>query len=97
MLSVQLEAWPALGSSLNTGRTPSKHILHLIYTAETPGDARRSALESLGAGHVPVIVAIGCLDEGVDVPTVDKAIILASSSNKRQFIQRRGRITSLAA
>jgi len=70
----------------------SKRILHLIYTAETPGDARRSALRSLEAGHVPVLVAIDCLDEGVDVPTVDEAIILASSSNKRQFIQRRGRI-----
>ncbi len=69
-----------------------KHILHLVYTAETPSDARRSAVRSLGAGHVSVLAAIDCLDEGVDVPTVDEAIILASSSNKRQFIQRRGRI-----
>jgi superfamily II DNA or RNA helicase len=33
-----------------------------------------------------------CLDEGVDIPAIKTAIILASSRNPRQFIQRRGRI-----
>ena len=33
-----------------------------------------------------------CLDEGVDVPTTRVAYFLASSSNPREFIQRRGRI-----
>jgi superfamily II DNA or RNA helicase len=33
-----------------------------------------------------------CLDEGVDIPDARVAILLASSSNPRQFIQRRGRI-----
>jgi len=69
-----------------------KQILHLTYTAKTQAEARRAALQSLAAGHVPLLVAIDCLDEGVDVPTVDEAILVASSSNKRQFIQRRGRI-----
>lgn len=39
-----------------------------------------------------VLVAIRCLDEGVDIPLVDHALILASSSNPREFIQRRGRV-----
>ena len=39
-----------------------------------------------------MLVAIRCLDEGVDVPAVRRAIITASSSNPREFIQRRGRI-----
>lgn len=39
-----------------------------------------------------VIVAIKCLDEGVDVPSVTHALILASSKNPREFIQRRGRV-----
>ena len=39
-----------------------------------------------------VLVAIRCLDEGVDVPALDHALILASSSNPREFIQRRGRV-----
>lgn len=39
-----------------------------------------------------VLVSINCLDEGVDIPTVTHALILASSQNPRQFIQRRGRV-----
>jgi superfamily II DNA or RNA helicase len=39
-----------------------------------------------------VLVSIKCLDEGVDIPTVSHAFILASSQNPRQFIQRRGRV-----
>jgi superfamily II DNA or RNA helicase len=43
-----------------------------------------------------VVVAIKCLDEGVDVPSVTHALILASSKNPREFIQRRGRVLRLA-
>ncbi|RYG22254.1 DEAD/DEAH box helicase [bacterium] len=43
-----------------------------------------------------VLVAIKCLDEGVDVPSVTHALILASSKNPREFIQRRGRILRVA-
>lgn len=39
-----------------------------------------------------VLVSIKCLDEGVDIPAVSHAVILASSQNPRQFIQRRGRV-----
>jgi superfamily II DNA or RNA helicase len=39
-----------------------------------------------------IIVAIRCLDEGIDIPLVDRAIILASSANSREFVQRRGRV-----
>lgn len=39
-----------------------------------------------------VLVSIRCLDEGVDIPAVSHALILASSQNPRQFIQRRGRV-----
>jgi superfamily II DNA or RNA helicase len=39
-----------------------------------------------------VLVSIKCLDEGVDIPSADHALILSSSQNPRQFIQRRGRV-----
>jgi superfamily II DNA or RNA helicase len=39
-----------------------------------------------------VVAAIKCLDEGVDIPSVTHALILASSKNPREFIQRRGRV-----
>ena len=39
-----------------------------------------------------ILVSIRCLDEGVDIPSVDSALILASSKNPREYIQRRGRV-----
>lgn len=39
-----------------------------------------------------ILVSIRCLDEGVDIPSVSHALILASSKNPREFIQRRGRV-----
>jgi superfamily II DNA or RNA helicase len=55
------------------------------------GGDRPAALEwftSFGG----VLVSIKCLDEGIDIPAVSHAFILASSQNPRQFIQRRGRV-----
>jgi len=39
-----------------------------------------------------IVVSIRCLDEGVDIPTVTHALILASSKNPREYVQRRGRV-----
>ena len=49
-------------------------------------------LEKFGKGIYQVLVAIKCLDEGVDVPPARRAILMASSGNPREFIQRIGRI-----
>lgn len=39
-----------------------------------------------------VLVAIKCLDEGIDIPSAHTAIIMASSTNPREYIQRVGRV-----
>jgi superfamily II DNA or RNA helicase len=39
-----------------------------------------------------ILLAIRCLDEGIDIPRIDHALVLASSTTRREFIQRRGRI-----
>ena len=39
-----------------------------------------------------IMVSIKCLDEGVDIPGTTHALILASSKNPREYIQRRGRV-----
>lgn len=39
-----------------------------------------------------IVVSIRCLDEGVDIPSVTHSLILASSKNPREYIQRRGRV-----
>jgi len=43
-----------------------------------------------------ILVSIRCLDEGVDIPKISHALILASSQNPREFIQRRGRVLRVA-
>lgn len=62
------------------------------YTAETSLTEREDLRRQFETGKLQGLVAIRCLDEGVDIPAVQTAIILASSGNPRQFIQRRGRI-----
>ena len=62
------------------------------FTAEESTTERRELLEMFASGHLQALVAMKCLDEGVDVPSTQTAYILASSSNPREFIQRRGRI-----
>ena len=55
-------------------------------------DERAEILEHFANGDIQALVAIKCLDEGVDVPATKEAFILASTTNPREFIQRRGRI-----
>jgi hypothetical protein len=62
------------------------------YIAETTLGERDDLRYAFEKGHLKGLVAIRCLDEGVDIPAIRTAVILASSSNPRQFIQRRGRI-----
>lgn len=62
------------------------------YTAQTPLSDREKLRRQLEKGELQGLVAIHCLDEGIDIPAIENAVILASSSNPRQFIQRRGRI-----
>ena len=62
------------------------------YTAATPVAEREQLRRQFETGELQGLVAIRCLDEGVDIPAIRHAVILASSSNPRQFIQRRGRI-----
>ncbi len=62
------------------------------FTCEESMDEREDILHQLKQGSLQAVVAIRCLDEGIDVPDVRMAFILASSTNPRQFIQRRGRL-----
>lgn len=42
--------------------------------------------------EIQVITAIKCLDEGVNIPAIQTAFIMASSTNPKEYIQRRGRV-----
>lgn len=74
-----------------TGRLRHAGLDAAEYHSGLPDPQRLATLtqfEALGG----LIVAIKCLDEGVDIPSVDHALILASSKNPREFVQRRGRV-----
>jgi superfamily II DNA or RNA helicase len=61
------------------------------YHSKLPDDVKKQTLlffRQVGG----VVVSIRCLDEGIDIPNTTHALILASSQNPREFIQRRGRI-----
>ncbi|MBU7315379.1 DEAD/DEAH box helicase family protein [Paenibacillus oleatilyticus] len=62
------------------------------FTSGESTDERKRLLYEFEKGDVQGLVAIRCLDEGVDVPATQTAYILSSSTNPREFIQRRGRI-----
>jgi superfamily II DNA or RNA helicase len=53
---------------------------------------RQFLLEKFAEGTYEVLVAMRCLDEGVDVPPARTAILMASSGNPRQYVQRIGRV-----
>lgn len=42
--------------------------------------------------YLQALVAIKCLDEGVNIPAIKTAFILASTTNPKEYIQRRGRV-----
>ena len=53
---------------------------------------REQLIKLFEEDYYKCLVAIKCLDEGVDIPAAKTAIILSSTSNPREYIQRRGRI-----
>jgi len=66
------------------------------FTHETPESERGRLLLDFDKGKIQALVAMRCLDEGVDVPGTQTAYFIASTSNPVQFIQRRGRILRTA-
>lgn len=53
---------------------------------------RQYLIKNFKEGTYQVLVAISCLDEGIDIPSAETAILMASSTNPREYIQRIGRV-----
>ena len=53
---------------------------------------RQFLLKNFSKGKFQALVAMKCLDEGVDIPPAKIAIMLTNSGNPREYIQRRGRV-----
>ena len=66
------------------------------FTAEENAVERAEIKQMFKAGEIQAITAIKCLDEGVNIPAIKTAFILASSTNPKEYIQRRGRVLRIA-
>lgn len=63
------------------------------FTSQESRKQREEIKERFKTGQgLQALVAIKCLDEGVDIPSIKTAFILASTTNPREYIQRRGRL-----
>lgn len=69
-----------------------KGIFCSSIVAATKQSDRPKILERFENGFFKVLLAIGCLDEGFDLPSTRRAIMLYSIDRERQFVQRRGRV-----
>jgi superfamily II DNA/RNA helicase len=70
--------------TMEEGTTPDKKYNSI--------SERDFLLQKFAESKYQVLVAMKCLDEGVDIPPARAAILMASSGNPREYIQRIGRI-----
>lgn len=66
------------------------HQLTHLETAKK--DRGQRILDAFAEGTLQVLTAKRVLDEGVNIPQIRRAFILASTTVERQWIQRRGRL-----
>lgn len=62
------------------------------FTGKDSKSKRSILLKSFEDGTLDVLLAMKCLDEGVDIPRAEVGIFTSSTGNPREFIQRRGRL-----
>ena len=68
------------------------------FTAKENNSERKRIKEAFSNGeNLQALVAIKCLDEGVNIPKIKTAFILASTTNPKEYIQRRGRLLRKSA
>lgn len=73
-------------------RLISSRFLVPEITHKTPEEERRAVLAAFREGKVRALVTSRVLEEGVDVPDANVAVILSGTGSRREFVQRLGRI-----
>lgn len=63
-----------------------------LLTGSTNAKLRRKYFEEFKEGKKRILVTTSVLDEGIDVPDAETAIILSGTGTERQMIQRIGRV-----
>jgi superfamily II DNA or RNA helicase len=75
----------------------SEWFLIPVITHQTKVRERRRILEGIRAGRFRAIVTSKVLNEGVDIPTANIAVVMSGSGSVREHVQRLGRILRRAA
>ncbi len=70
----------------------AERFLAPAITHHTPASERRQVLERFREGTYSRVVTSNVLDEGIDVPAANVAVVLSGSGSEREFTQRLGRI-----
>lgn len=65
---------------------------HALEHSQLPRERRQAALRRFANKSVPTLVAVKALDEGIDIPDADTALLVSGALNQRQRTQRIGRI-----
>lgn len=73
-------------------REISSRFLIPAITYKTPEEERRAIMRMFREGKVRAIVTSKVLEEGVDVPDANVAVVLSGTGSRREFIQRLGRV-----
>ena len=81
--------------SILLGNTLKMNVSH--FTSREDITEREKLKQEFSKGiNLQALIAIKCLDEGVNIPAIKTAFILASTTNPKEYIQRRGRVLRLS-
>ncbi|NBX97533.1 DEAD/DEAH box helicase [bacterium] len=69
-----------------------KHIKSSKFTGDESLSQRNRVIKSLYSKQIEAIIAIKCLDEGVDIPSATIGIFLSNNTDPREYVQRLGRV-----
>jgi superfamily II DNA or RNA helicase len=75
-----------------TAYTIARELLVMPITCEIGRPERARMLERFRSGEAPVLVSSQVLDEGLDVPDADLAIVVGGTASARRHVQRIGRV-----
>lgn len=70
----------------------SRLIKSTKFTGAETIDERLNTINNLRDGTISAIVAIKCLDEGVDIPSAVTGVFMSNNTDSREYIQRLGRV-----
>ena len=63
-----------------------------VISGETPNSKRAEIISEFDSGKINAILSMKVMDEGIDIGSAARAILMSSAKDTRQYIQRAGRV-----